>query len=230
MYSSDKVRGITRSLAAAASLMAIMAAGSAARGEIIAGIDLPHGYSAFADEVVYYRPGTGLDAPGVKWQNPADALGAPNYTAPLPGATEHNTGQFVSLGNGGSITLKFTDNFLSGCGTSCYDIWVFEVGPVVEAMSVEISKDGATWYSVGSIGGATAGVDIDAYGFSHGDHFYYVRLTDNAHESPEMDRRGAYAGADIDAVAVIHAPEPATMLTSLLGLPYLLARRRRRAA
>ncbi|MCE5277253.1 MAG: PEP-CTERM sorting domain-containing protein [Planctomycetaceae bacterium] len=219
------MRLASRPLAVAACVVAMAA--SAASAEIIGGIEFPQGIAAFADEVVAYTPGAGIDAPDVRWQNPADALGTPNYTPPLPGATEHNIGQFVSLGNGGSLTLKFTDNFLSGCGTSCYDLWIFEVGPVVESMSVEISKDGATWYSVGSVGGATAGVDIDAYGFSHSDHFYYVRLTDDPNQWPQSDHYGKWSGADIDAVAVIHAPEPATMLMTLLGVPYLAMRWRR---
>ncbi|MCE5325221.1 MAG: hypothetical protein LLG01_02280 [Planctomycetaceae bacterium] len=211
-------------------LLMLVAASTVASGEIIGGVDLPQGYVSFADEVVAYVPGAGIDAPDVRWQNPNDALGTPNYTPPLPGATEHNTGQFASLGNGGSLTLEFTDNFLSGCGTSCYDLWVFEVGPVVEGMSVEISKDGVTWYSVGSIGGATAGVDIDAYGFSHGDRFYYVRLTDDPNQWPQTDHYGKWSGADIDAVAAIHAPEPMTLLLTLMGVPYLMIRRRQRSA
>jgi hypothetical protein len=38
----------------------------------------------------------------------------------------------VTLGRGGSLTLAFTDNVLTGGGTPAPDLYIFEVGPDVE--------------------------------------------------------------------------------------------------
>ncbi len=170
-------------------------------------VEFPGGVPSFADAVVAYDPGTGgLTAPYMVTSN---ALGPPDYYGGV---------QYVSLGSGGSITLRFTDNSLTGSGNSNLDLWVFEVGPDVEDTFVEISKDGANWSSVGKVFGSTSGIDIDAYGFGTGDFFSYVRLTDDPNEGATV---GATAGADIDAVGAIttappvSAAEPATLF--LLG-------------
>ena len=216
-------------------LCAVLAAGiTPAAGAIYGGVDFPMGAISFADAVADYSPvieidpATGNPVPDPRWRVPADALGIPNYTPPAGGL--HNEGQFVSLGNGGSLTVRFTDNALTGSGDAGLDLWVFEVGPEVEAMFVKISTDGVTWHSVGGIGGATAGVDIDAYGFGIGSVFHYVRLTDDPSQSPTSDPYDFWAGADIDAVGAIsttHAPEPAVLgLLGIGGLSLMLRRRR----
>ena len=90
----------------------------AAQAVLIGGVEFPQGAISFADEVTSYSVGGGGVAGGN--QNSSLAVGAPN-------------GAFVSLGDGGSIILRFTNNLLTGSGNSDLDLWIFEVGPDVEA-------------------------------------------------------------------------------------------------
>lgn len=186
---------------------------TSASATIFHGVDFPDGVSSFADSVVFYDPafGGGI-VPTATYQDTSQALGAPNYPeGPDP--------EYVSLGDGGRIVLRFTDNSLTGSGNSDLDLWIFEVGPDVEDTYVDISKDGSTWFSVGAVAGATSGIDIDSYGFGTSDFFSFVRLTDYKGVDATS---GATVGADIDAVGAIssappvNVPEPATF--ALLGI------------
>lgn len=95
--------------------------------------------------------------PTAPYQNSSQALGVPNYP-------EGQDPEYVSLGAGGRIVLRFTDNSLTGSGNNALDLWIFEIGPDVEDTFVDISKDGSTWRGVGKVFGATSGIDIDAVG------------------------------------------------------------------
>ncbi len=188
---------------AVSSLIVGVALAPALHAEVIGGVYFPQGAISFADEVVSYNPEAGGSAvPSAANADPTKALGAPQ----IPGNTavsacsDVNLCKFVSLGDGGSIVLKFTDNLLTGSDSPALDLWVFEVGPDVEDTHVEISKDGIVWYSVGTVYGTTSGIDIDAYGFTSSDHFAYVRLTDDTWEGGQT---GPSVGADIDAVGAI---------------------------
>jgi hypothetical protein len=219
-----KQRGFVSGLAVALGLWLA----PAAHADIIGGVDFPQGAVSFADTVVSYTVGPGgVTVPN---QGALNALGLPDYTG--AGCVSQAACTYVSLGDGGSIVLRFTDNLLTGSNSSALDLWIFEVGPDVEDQFVEISTDGVTWFPVGAVGGATAGVDIDAFGFTQADQFGYVRLTDD----PDKDEQvGFSVGADIDAVGAISTvrrpiPEPATL--GLLGgaLAALALRRRRNPA
>jgi hypothetical protein len=216
-----------------ATVVATLAAmGCAAAGaEVFHGIEFPGGASSFADAVVSYDPSFGGGTiPAPTYRNPSQALGTPNFgDAPDP--------TYVSLGAGGRIVLRFTDNSLTGSGNSNLDLWIFEIGPDVEDTFVDVSKDGINWFAVGKVFGSTSGIDLDAFGFGTSDFFSFVRLTDDINEGATS---GTTVGADIDAVGAIstappvpppgRVPEPGTLLLAGLGLALATAIRLARKA
>ncbi len=211
----------------------LLLSASSANATLIGGVEFPQGEISFADEVVLYDPAAGGGAvPTASNSEPSNALGIPE----VPGSTTIPacTGDpfdcpFVSLGSGGSITLQFTDNLLTGSDDDSLDLWIFEVGPDVEDTFVEISTDGSIWYDVGKVFGTTSGIDIDAFGFSSTDLFAYVRLTDDPNEGSAT---GASVGADIDAVGAISTvpaiPVPAAVWLFGSGLIGLIGIARRK--
>jgi outer membrane protein OmpA-like peptidoglycan-associated protein len=158
-------------------------------------IALPQGAISFADEVVEYRPGGGGLVPEGRF--PMAALGAPDYT----GGAARGGPRAVTLGSGGSITLRFTDNALVDVDGP--DLYVYEVGPNVEATFIDISADGKEWIRVGRIGGSTSSVDIGPAA-SPGQAYPFVRLTDDPSQGIYA---GDWPGADIDAVAAVGSAE-----------------------
>lgn len=205
----------------------------ACQAELIGGIEFPQGAVSFADSVVSFSPGlVGSGAePSAPHLGAGNALGAPNY-AGVNSCASQPACSFVSLGDGGSIVLRFVDNKLTGSDSTARDLHIFEVGPDVEDTFVDISKDGITWYGVGKVFCATSSVDIDAFGWGKSDVFEYVRLTDDGAEGGQS---GITVGADIDAVGAISSvatpvPEPGTwlmLLSGMAGVAGLAARRRR---
>ncbi len=172
-------------------------------------VDFPQGITSFADVVTAYEPVyTAGGDPSFPHRLAANALGPPDYAG---GVTCPNQAAcaYVSLGPGGRITLQFTNNVLTGSGTTNADLWIFEVGPDVEDTFVEVSRDGLTWHSVGKVTGHTRGVDLDAFGFGPNDRFSFVRLRDD----PLLDDvTGNTVGADIDAVGAIASTAPRPLL------------------
>jgi hypothetical protein len=158
--------------------------------KVYGGVDFRGGASSFADEVVSYNPTTGVSG----HDNPSMALGKPDYA--------HNT-NYVSLGDEGTLVLKFTDNSLTTSGNNYEDLWIFEVGNIIESTDVYISKDGINWIYVGYTTNSTSGIDIDAYigpgGVVLGELYSYIKIVDRLpHQSDSPS-----AGADIDAVGAI---------------------------
>jgi len=205
---------------------------SSAHAEIIGGVDFPQGAISFADAVVSYTPGLAGNSPTAPHQGAFNALGEPDYAGVNSCASQADC-SFVSLGVGGELVLRFTDNLLTGSDSDADDLWIFEVGPDVEGTVIDISTNGVDWLSVGSIGGSTRGVDIDAFGFGAGSAFSYVRLTDIPGNGGTS---GATVGADIDAVGAISTrlapsvPEPATWAMLIAGFGLTGAAMRRNSA
>lgn len=217
-----------RSLLCAAAAVAAWPAHAVFIGNLQGGTDFPQGSISFADAVVAYAPVIKSGQPEPPYRGPANALGLPDYTAVVDCASTA-TCPYVTLGDGGSLTLRFVDNLLTGSGSAAKDLWVFEVGGDIEDTFVEISKNGSDWIAVGKVFGSTAGVDLDAYGFGTADQFSYVRLTDDPNEGEQV---GYTVGADIDAVGAISTvaavvPEPGAWALMAGGLAALAWARRR---
>lgn len=170
------------------------------------GVEFPLGAVSFADKVVSAQLGPLTIPP---YDDPLTTIGIPDYV-PKPIGQPDNT---LALGNGGSIVLEFVDNRLIDQDAVEYgrDLFIFEAGGAVESFSVEISKDGNSYLSVGTLVGQPTGVDIKPF-ISPGDVFRFVRITD-----ANAGRSGSpFAGADIDAVGAIGSivPEPMAVQTA----------------
>ena len=159
---------------------------------------LPLGDLSFADEAVEFKVGNPKAI--VLACDSSEALGEPNFA----GVAEN----FISLGCGGSLVLRFSNNALINIVGS--DLFVFEVGKYVETTSLEISKNGKKWIKVGEISGGVTSVDIEAFS-TIGDVFHYIKLTDL-----RTDCTGNWPGADIDAVAAIGSGKQIDLNSSLL--------------
>lgn len=198
------------------------------------GIDFAMGEASFADEVVDYNKvyagGMTKEAAYGKsnWKASAEAFDDPTSVLGVVNSSSKGNNLAISerddysLGKGGSITVKFTDNFLVGSNDDKDDLWIFEAGGLVEGMFVEISADGSNWESLGEIGGTQhAGIDIDAFGFSSTDLFSYVKVTDNGKNTYTQ----GWAGVDVDAIGAISSrevPEPASLI-GLLAMGGMIA-------
>jgi outer membrane protein OmpA-like peptidoglycan-associated protein len=164
---------------------------------MVQGVSFPQGPISFADKVIDYKPGTGVESPH---DDMNVAVGLPGNTGNFCDASVCNE---VSLGVHGTIITQFIDNYLTTSGDDSLDLWIFETGSAVEATKVDVSVNGKDWIDVGSVEGATSGVDIDAFkdnGIVEDIKYRYVRLTDLKGESSRP-----YQGADIDAVGAISA-------------------------
>lgn len=147
-------------------------------------IYLPLGDASFADEVVAANYGSG----DIRFPE-KNCLHTPDYVE--TSNRRENKGVY-SLGLGGSLVVKFTNNALVDVkGT---DLYVFEMGQV-EPTHLEISTDGNNWISVGTISGGVAEVDISKAA-KPSEYYYYVRLTD-------LKSASTVPGADVDAIATI---------------------------
>lgn len=153
----------------------------------------PLGALSFADEIVAFVSGK----PAVRdprWADPARVLGLPDFKG---AAAERKAPTSLTLGCGGALTIRFTDNALVDAPGP--DFYVFEIGPAVEPTLVEISPDGRRWIAAGRIGGGLAALDI-ASAAESGEAYSYVRLTDARRACG-----GTTPGADIDAIGAIGA-------------------------
>jgi len=146
-------------------------------------VNLPMGELSFADEVVSFVEGD--PAASSKARNDSSfVLGAPSRKQPS-----------LTLGCGGVLVVRFTDNALVDVAGN--DLYIYEIGPNVEAMQVDISHNGQDWIAVGKVAGATAALDIHPF-VQPAQSFSYVRLTDL-----KQSCQSTTPGADVDAIAAI---------------------------
>lgn len=149
-------------------------------------LSLP-GANPYADAVVSFNPDIVADEPSLSNRDPQNSLDAPDLAT-------------VSLGEGGTLVLRFVDNALTGSGNPLPDLRIVEGQSTDERVAVEISANGVTWYDLGWVDGGTADLNLDAFGFDENDAFFFVRLTDDA---ADVGPTGATRGADIDAVEAL---------------------------
>lgn len=161
------------------------------------GVEFPQGEISFADKIIGYTPGEGVAAPH---NTSSMAIGIPGNTGDFCNASKCDE---VSLGIKGTLTVEFTDNYLTTSGDNKLDLWIFETGSAVEATKIDVSVNGTDWIDVGHVAGATAGIDLDAFigkGIVEDTKYRFVKMKD-------MKASSAYPmqGADIDAVGAISA-------------------------
>ena len=193
---SNKVLSVTLALVMALGMITIpaMAAGGKWGLEDITFKDsrgnqvtIPGGAKSCAVKVIEFTHGT-------PWTSETNAMN-PNEILGAPDRKPNSNGEALTLGAGGVIVLEFDIYIYDGPGN---DIYVFEVGPDVEATKVEVSSDLVNWIYVGDANGSISGVDMNGKVPADG-RYKYVRITD-LKTAPS----GTWPGADIDAVAGIN--------------------------
>jgi len=161
-------------------------------------IGTPGGYDGdpFADAIFDYdvHPPSGAERQDLNW-----ALGAPN----APVLSPPNQFPYIHLGNGGYITVLFTDNRIyNGPGD---DLRVVEEAldePPNESAIVSVSQDGRTFYEVGDVvPGDYSSIDFDLETVGL-EWALYVRVVDN---TPTFD------GFELDAVKALNSQEAITV-------------------
>ncbi len=157
-------------------------------------MSLIDGVDPFADAVHLYQPVIVNGQPTAQYRTPQYIVGGPD-------------GAGVTLGDGGSITVRFDDNYLRGDGTPAVDLRVIEIGPQTEWTDVYVSEDGNQYTYVGKNQVQSGLLDVDAAGFDENSRIRYVKIVDDTNQG---DQTGASVGADIDyveALSVGFSPE-----------------------
>jgi hypothetical protein len=204
----------TLSLAAVFGAALSLSTGAAAMPTTYSGITFPDGDISFADEVISFNPGPDVAAPH---DDQNLVLGAPD-------------GSHISLGDNGSIIVRFSDNSLTTSGDATADLHIFEAGARVEVFNIAISQDLVNWIDLGDLSGQPTSIDIDAVaGVVQFAQYSYVRLTD-----VDPNQTGSPFGeADIDAIGAISSAPPVAIhapgALAFLGLGFaaMMLRRRR---
>jgi len=181
----------------------------------------------WADALVTFAPGTGAGF-GQNYM-PDNVLGPPD---PSPSITPQNPctvpQELLSLGHGGEIVLKFTDNRIvneAGVDFTVFEnpfISVMDGSVFMEAGIVAVSQDGATWFEfpydttdMSGLAGVTPTDDNQHPtdpAVSGGDQFdledlglewaAYVKITDLGDIYQEGPWNGDF---DLDAVVAVHS-------------------------
>ncbi len=170
-----------------ASAFTISRSNSLAQDVQIGSKDEPY-TTQFAERVVSFEPGS--PSPVVSEANPANLLGPPDYET-------RSDGKVLTLGCNGAVVVDFGEYNLFNLPGD--DLKVFEVGDVVEAFSIALSRDKSTWHRLPGSYDSTKNIDFG--NLNPKDGYRYLKLTD---ADPEC-RSGNWPGADIDAVLALHA-------------------------
>jgi len=165
---------------------------------------------SFADFVIEYSQ----DCSSNIQTNPETAIGVSDFADP------DALDEYVSLGSEGYIKLGFNNNLLTNSGDNSPDLWVFEIGPAVEASQIDLKpydqntinilvnegiqdNDSDGYFEFDIISGSTSSLYIDAYviGYSLSElKFDAVKIT----TATNMGCEGEITpGGDIDAVCAL---------------------------
>ena len=166
----------------------------------------------YPSEVVAFQQGLRRNGQAVarNRSDPTMALGAPQ---------ENDHYNFVSLGFGGSITLKLDRPVVDGAGA---DLRVVETSfndsnrpceAYPERADVAVSRDGIEYITVVEAGCQEIAVDLSGSGL---DQVQYVRITD---VSDPVRFRGAADGYDVDGVMSIVPNAPTSRLGEIAARP-----------
>lgn len=150
----------------------------------------------WASSWISYLPGLRKDGSVLlgSRDNPDNALGDPS-TPPDEAGDE----QFVSLGFGGTLTIRFTERAYRTTGS---EVVVVETtggsGYPLETAAVEVSPDGVNWEPAGTANNSPSTSTIDLFGISFA-YIQYVRLTDTTDPDEHND---VADGFDVNAVGI----------------------------
>lgn len=163
---------------------------------------------SFADVVLEYSSGCPASDP-----QPEGILGVADWIYTFTDSPEA-----VFLGINGYIKLGFTNNLLTNSATDAPDLWIFEIGDLVEPTDIALrpvdaftqntlmsqgitDTDADGYYEFATVGGATTGLDIDAQVSAPAGLLLFdaVKITDSNATSCDTGS----PGADIDAVCAI---------------------------
>jgi hypothetical protein len=125
--------------------------------------------------------------------NPNNALGS-------PGEPAENVGEepFVSLGFGGTLTVRFAERAYRITGSEVVVVETTNSPYPLEVATVEVSPDGVAWEPVGSADNSPSTTTIDISGISFA-YIQYVRLTDTTNAAIHNDTAD---GFDVNAVGI----------------------------
>jgi hypothetical protein len=153
----------------------------------------PLGKASFADRVVSFHRELSKAS---RSADPQASIGIPDCSND---EREEPESSYVSLGDGGELTVEFTDNVLFDDDGP--DLAIFEVGPRLESVWISVSEDGETWVNVGKTNGRIASLDLASLEMPNG-RFRFVRIVDTkrgqSNDSP-------WPGADVDAIGAINS-------------------------
>jgi len=162
------------------------------------------GTGPWADDYQNFVQGDRKDGGDVKAirSNPQSAIGE-SESIGLDQESVYTEGQFLSLGFGGTITLKFTNSIVDGEGD---DFMVYEVTGMgtypIEKAKVEVSANGIDFVEVGEVQ-RDGSVDISGKASC----VQYVRITDTTDVSLPFGTGDTVDGYDLDGVEAIHSNE-----------------------